>query len=238
MLLCHSIKISISLERLNQSSPFFHHCKGKFMTNLEIDIICSRFFLFLKYSSHLMIAFFMTHPVYRFIKDRKGLGLFVCLLFVCLFFFLFLFFFCFCFCFCLCFCFFQLNALFHKLKLFMNHLRLRSLFVETAWACHVWFNFLPGYTCRTTVIYGTLKDDSLLIDILASNNCLIHRILFQNSVNTLSKMVNHLLSKRLKFYIVRTIRLRSNLINKWSKYLSNNVWRDFRLSMSGSAVVT
>ena len=62
--LCHSIKISISLEHLNQSSPFFLHCKGKFMTNLEIDIICSRFFLFLKYSSHPVIAFFMTHPVY------------------------------------------------------------------------------------------------------------------------------------------------------------------------------
>ena len=57
MFLCHSIKISISLGRLNQSSPFFHHCKGKFMTNLEIDIICSRFFKFLKYSSHPMISF-------------------------------------------------------------------------------------------------------------------------------------------------------------------------------------
>ena len=102
---------------LNQSSPFFHHCKGKFMTSLEIDIFCSRFFLFLKYSSHLMIAFFLTHPVYKFIKD----------LFLVLSLFLFLF--------------FQLNVLFHKLKLFMNHLRLRYLFVETDWVCHVWFNF-------------------------------------------------------------------------------------------------
>ena len=48
MFLCHSIKIGISLERLNQSSPFFQHCKGKSMTYLEIDIICSRFFLVLK----------------------------------------------------------------------------------------------------------------------------------------------------------------------------------------------
>ena len=65
MLLCHSFKISISLERLYQSSPFFHHCKGKSITYLEMDIICSIFFLSLKYDSHPMIAFFFfTHPVY------------------------------------------------------------------------------------------------------------------------------------------------------------------------------
>ena len=57
MFLCHSIKISISLECLNQSTPFFHHCKGKSMTYLEMDIIFSRFLLFLKYSPHPMIAF-------------------------------------------------------------------------------------------------------------------------------------------------------------------------------------
>ena len=37
------------------------------MTYLEMDIICSRFFLFLKYGSHPMIAgfffFFLIHPV-------------------------------------------------------------------------------------------------------------------------------------------------------------------------------
>ena len=51
-------------------------------------------------------------------------------------------------------------------------------------------------------------------------------------------MVNHFLSKRSKFYIVRTIQFCSNFTNMWSKYLSNNVWRDFRLSMSVSAMVT
>ena len=60
--LCHSIEIRISLEQLFQSSPFFQHCKGKSMTYLEMDIICSRFFLFIKYSSHPMIAFFYYLP--------------------------------------------------------------------------------------------------------------------------------------------------------------------------------
>ena len=69
MFLCHSIKISISLVCLNQSSPFFHHCKVKSMPYLEMDIIFSRFLLFFKYSPHQMIAcsffffFFLTHPV-------------------------------------------------------------------------------------------------------------------------------------------------------------------------------
>ena len=67
MFLCHSIKISISLECLNQSSQFFHHCKGKSMTYLEMDIIFSRFFLFLKYNPHSVIAVLFTHPVYVFL---------------------------------------------------------------------------------------------------------------------------------------------------------------------------
>ena len=40
-------------------------------------------------------------------------------------------------------------------------LRLQSLFVKIDWVCHVCHYFYPGYTCRTTVILGTLKDDSL-----------------------------------------------------------------------------
>ena len=58
MFLCHSIEISITLERLYESSPFFPYCKGKSMTCLEMDIIFSKF-LFLKYSTHPMIAFFV-----------------------------------------------------------------------------------------------------------------------------------------------------------------------------------
>ena len=64
------------------------------------------------------------------------------------------------------------------------------------------FNFKPGHTCRTTVIFGSLKDASLQINISASNNCFINGNIFQNSVNTLSKMVNHFLSKSSKFCIL------------------------------------
>ena len=31
--------------------------------------------------------------------------------------------------------------------------------------CHVWSNFYPSYTCWTTVIFDTLKDGSLEMNI-------------------------------------------------------------------------
>ena len=43
----------------------------------------------------------------------------------------------------------------------VHTLRLWSLFVKTYWVCYDWCNFWPSYTWRTTVIFGTLKDDSL-----------------------------------------------------------------------------
>ena len=75
---------------------------------------------------------------------------------------------------------------------------------------------------------------SLLINTLASRNyCLCHRNVFQNNVNTFSKMVNHF-CKNLKilyhayYALHRPIRLfSSNFTCLWSKYLSNNIWRNF-----------
>ena len=50
---------------------------------------------------------------------------------------------------------------------------------------------------KTTVIVRTLKDDSLYVSRLASNYCFSHSNVFQNGVNTFSKMVDHFLSKKL-----------------------------------------
>ena len=71
-------------------------------------------------------------------------------------------------------------------------------FIRTDLVCHVWWNILPSYTCRTAIIFGTKKDFSLSINTLASNNCLYHRNLFQNGVNTFSNTVNHYLPKKVK----------------------------------------
>ena len=115
-------------------------------------------------------------------------------------------------------------------------LRLRYVFVETDQVCHVWCNF----TCRSAVIFGTLKDDSLGFNILATKNCFSHRNFFQNGINTLLKIVNQFLSKSTKFCMVRTTQfcLNFTVTSMWSKYLSNNVWREFRLAVSASAIVT
>ena len=55
---------------------------------------------------------------------------------------------------------------------------------------HVYCNFKLGLTCRITVIFGTLNDESLLINMLASNICFCYRNLFQNGVDVLSKIVD------------------------------------------------
>ena len=45
------------------------------------------------------------------------------------------------------------------------------------------------------------------------------------------------LFKSSKFHVVWTIPFCSNSTSMWSKYLSNNVWRDFRLPMPALATV-
>ena len=51
-----------------------------------------------------------------------------------------------------------------------------------------------------------MKDDSLSIDRVASKNCVCPQNVFQNGVNTFSKMVKHFLAKRSAFGIFRTLR--------------------------------
>ena len=86
------------------------------------------------------------------------------------------------------------------------HLRVRAFFHKTVRVCHVYFYFKIGCTCRITVIFGTMKDGSLLINTLASNICFSYRNMFQNGVDALSKIVDAFLSKSSKFYLVRIIR--------------------------------
>ena len=77
-------------------------------------------------------------------------------------------------------------------------LRVRAFFHKTVRVCHVYCNFKIGFTCRITIIFGTLKDGSLLINTLASNICFSYRNMFQNGVDALSKIVDAFLSKKLQ----------------------------------------
>ena len=85
-------------------------------------------------------------------------------------------------------------------------LRVRAFFHKTVRVCHVYCNFKIGFTCRITVIFGTLKDGSLLINTLASNIFFNYRNIFQNGVDALPKIVDAFLSKSSNFHLVRTIR--------------------------------
>ena len=85
-------------------------------------------------------------------------------------------------------------------------LRVRAFFHETVRVCHVYCNFKIGFTCRITIIFGTLNGGSLLINTLASNICFSYRNMFRNGVDAFSKIVDAFLSKSSKFHLVRIIR--------------------------------
>ena len=69
----------------------------------------------------------------------------------------------------------------------MTILRVRTFSNKTFRVYHVYSNFILGYICRITVIFGAMKDGSLLINMFASNNCFNYRNIFQNGVDALSK---------------------------------------------------
>ena len=85
-------------------------------------------------------------------------------------------------------------------------LRVRAFFHKTVRVCHVYCNFKIGFTCRITVIFGTLKDGSLLNNTLASNICFSYRNTFKNGVDALPKIVDAFLSKSSNFHLVQIIR--------------------------------
>ena len=87
-----------------------------------------------------------------------------------------------------------------------THLRVRAFFHKIVRVCHVYCNFKIGFMCRITIIFGTLKDGSLLINTLVSNISFSYRNMFQNGVDALSKIVDAFLSKSSKFHLLRIIR--------------------------------
>ena len=58
---------------------------------------------------------------------------------------------------------------------------------HTGRICPVWCNFSPSYPCRTSIIFGTVKNGSLKIDSLPLNNCFCYRNVLQYGVNSSSK---------------------------------------------------
>ena len=69
-------------------------------------------------------------------------------------------------------------------------------------------------TCNVHIsanrIFGTLKDESLPIHSLASNNCFSNRNFFQNAVNALTNIVDDLVSKEVKILCISRHRILFN----------------------------
>ena len=113
----------------------------------------------------------------------------LCCLFICLFGFFFIFISD------LTFYIYEVSLLYYLLKIHMQStsphdidLRVRTFFHQTFQVCHVYCKFIPGYICRITLNFGTLKDRSLSINIFASKNCFADRNIFQNGIDALSKI--------------------------------------------------
>ena len=66
-------------------------------------------------------------------------------------------------------------------------LRVRTVAKKTYEIFHVYCIFYSGFICQTTVIFGITKDGSLVLNTLASWNCLTCRNLFQNGANGMSE---------------------------------------------------
>ena len=128
-----------------------------------------------------------------------------------------------------------MQSIIATIKAEYTNLGVRAVFHKIVRVCHVYCNFKLGFTCWITVIFGKLKDGSLLINILASNICFSYRNMLQNGVDALSKIVDAFLSKSSKSYLVRMIRKCSNFGSLWHKHLLRNYKWHFRLPMSAFA---
>ena len=105
--------------------------------------------------------------------------------------------------------------------------------------CNVLWNIYPGFTCRTTIFFSTPKDNSLINNNLPLNTCFSNRNVFQNGVSAFAENAYEkleFLSKSSKFCTFWIIRFGSNFAKMWSRYVSNNVWRGFRLLVSALAM--
>ena len=87
-----------------------------------------------------------------------------------------------------------------------------NVFPSDFQACHVYCAFILGYICRNTVNFETKEEGSILINILASNNCFSDRNIFQNGVDPLSK-TDDAFSINSWTFPLQNIRLCSNFAN-------------------------
>ena len=69
----------------------------------------------------------------------------------------------------------------------------------------------PSCMCWITIIFGTLKDGGLKINILALNICFSYRNDFQNFIPILFKFHQHVIQIRIKYYMEKLETLLSAL---------------------------
>ena len=117
---------------------------------------------------------------------------------------------------------------------------MQTVFYENVRVCHVYCNFSPGYTCRSTVIFGTLNERNLLTNTVVYHQTIV--LLQELLPKWRRRFVKNswllFCQKAKNFYVVWIIRLCSNFDSLWHKYLLRNYKWHFRLPMSTFPTVT
>ena len=114
-------------------------------------------------------------------------------------------------------------------------LRVQAVFHKTVRVCHIYYNFKLGFTCWITIIFGTLKDGSLLINTWASNICFSYRKHVPKWLRRFVKNSWRPFVKNSKFYPVQIIWKCSHFASLSHKHVLRNYKWHFRLSMSAFA---
>ena len=110
---------------------------------------------------------------------------------------------------------------------------------QTNRICHVWCNFYPGYTCRTTIILEHWKMVVWKLIVSIKQLFQVQKYLpkwHQRFTKNGFKKPVFFLSKSSKFHVVWTIRFCSNYTGMWYKHFFKEC-RDFRLPISALATV-
>ena len=106
---------------------------------------------------------------------------------------------------------------------------------------HVYCIFYSGFMCQTTVILGITKNESLVLNPLASWNCFTCRNLFQNGANDMSEWLTcetAFCKKKKKKKLKISYSLEHPILIKFRQLVVSTVIKELQMVFLTSTVIT